>query len=373
MTTNAATPNGTSGYADRIVAGGTAVRDHYRAAAGLTVASIGLGTYLGDPDDATDMLYAEAVTEAVRLGCNVVDTAINYRFQRSERAIGAALERLFSSGEARRDEIVVSTKGGYVPFDGEAPRSAADVRDYLERTFFTPGVCTPSEMASRGQHCMAPRYLAHQLDRSLENLGLDAVDVYYVHNPEGQLPEVGRDEFEKRIRSAFELLETKVADGKIGRYGAATWNGFRVPPSARDYLSLARLDAIARDVAGPDHNFRIVQLPHNLAMPEAYAFTNQPRENDAGPLLEVAAELGIAVFCSAPLLQSRLAGSPPSEICAAMGFTDGAKCALQFTRSTPGVASALVGMKRVAHVRDNMELARIAPGSAESIEALFEE
>jgi aryl-alcohol dehydrogenase-like predicted oxidoreductase len=337
------------------------------------MSSIGLGTYLGDADDATDILYAEAVAEAVRLGCNVVDTAINYRFQRSERAIGVALSRLFRDRDASRDEIVISTKGGFVPFDGEPPRSAADVRAYLESTFFAPGVCNPADMASNGQHCMAPSYLAHQLDRSLENLGLESVDVYFIHNPEGQLAEVGGDEFERRIRAAFELLEARVAEGKVGAYGTATWNGFRVAPSAREYLSLARLVGLAAEVAGPSHHFRVVQLPHNLAMPDAYSFANQALDGEWVSLLEAAEALGVSVYCSATLLQSRLAGAAPPEVCAALGFADGARCAIQFTRSTPGVTSALVGMSRVAHVRENLELAKTAPGSSESIAALFEE
>ena len=45
---------------------------------------------------------------------NVFDTAINYRCQRSERAVGLAIVEAIASGEVRRDEMVVCTKGGYV-------------------------------------------------------------------------------------------------------------------------------------------------------------------------------------------------------------------------------------------------------------------
>jgi aryl-alcohol dehydrogenase-like predicted oxidoreductase len=373
MTRTSATADGTRRYADRMIAAGAAVPGHFHTSRGLALSSIGLGTYLGEPDDSTDLLYVEAVDEAIRLGCNVVDSAVNYRFQRSERAVGVAFARCFESGAARRDEIVVTTKGGYVPFDGDRPRSAAEMQSYLETTFFKPGICTPSDMVSRGQHCMTPRYLAHQLDQSLANLGLDSVDVYYIHNPEGQIPEVGREEFERRILAAFELLEAKASEGKLGCYGTATWSGYRGQPHAADYLSLGRLEALARQVGGPDHRFRAVQLPYNLAMPEAFAFANQEQDDDLVPLVEVAADLGISVFGSATLMQSRLAGSAPAEIAAALGFGDGASCAIQFSRSTPGVASALIGMKRVAHVRANLALAKVEPGSPESIEGLFEE
>lgn len=51
------------------------------------MSSVGIGTYLGEPDEATDQAYTAAVTRAVELSANVIDTAINYRFQRSERSI----------------------------------------------------------------------------------------------------------------------------------------------------------------------------------------------------------------------------------------------------------------------------------------------
>src|SRR3982751_2131411 len=80
----------------------------------LTVSALGLGTYLGDCTDEEDRAYTQTVHAAVRSGINVIDTASNYRCQRSERAVGRALEEVVASGEARRDEIVVCTKGGYV-------------------------------------------------------------------------------------------------------------------------------------------------------------------------------------------------------------------------------------------------------------------
>ncbi len=92
-------------------------------------------------------------------------------------------------------------------------------------------------------HCIAPRFLADQLDRSRANLGVETIDVYFVHNPETQLGAVDQATFLVRMRAAFELLEGAVGDGKIRCYGAATWTGFRQPASADDYLSLPGLSA----------------------------------------------------------------------------------------------------------------------------------
>ena len=57
---------------------------------GAVVSSLGLGTYLGECDDAEDSRYTATVIAALDRGVNILDTAINYRCQRSERAIGEA-------------------------------------------------------------------------------------------------------------------------------------------------------------------------------------------------------------------------------------------------------------------------------------------
>ena len=83
MTTGRATPSGTTQYRSRFSA------EFYRDAAGLTVSTLGLGTYLGAPDEGTDKAYTSAVETAVHGGINFLDSAINYRHQRSERHSGA--------------------------------------------------------------------------------------------------------------------------------------------------------------------------------------------------------------------------------------------------------------------------------------------
>lgn len=368
-----ATADGTRRFTDRQVADAGRSEASYRSLDGLTVSTIGVGTYLGDPDDVTDVLYTEAIVEAIGLGINHIDSAVNYRFQRSERAIGEALRRVVAGGSIHRDEIVVATKGGYVPYDGEAPSGPGAAREYVSREFLSPGVCKAADFANQYRHCIAPGYLSHQIDRSCENLGVETLDVYYLHNIEGQIAEVGRETFEKRLHEAFELLEAKVAEGKIVRYGLATWNGFRSEPGSKDFLPLERILRIARDAGGEGHHFKVIQLPYNLAMTEAFGFFNQPVGEKVSTALEAAARLGISVVASASLLQSRLAQDLPPEVTAAFDVGTDAQRALQFVRSTPGVATALVGMSHTRHVRENAALLAgpLAPESA--VFSLFDE
>jgi aryl-alcohol dehydrogenase-like predicted oxidoreductase len=361
-----ATLEGTARYRQRLKERADA--NHFRLEQNLWLSSIGMGTYLGDPDEATDERYTETAVRAVELGANVLDTAANYRFQRSERSIGAALERLIQTETCARDEVVICTKGGYLPFDGAPPK---DVRRYVEETFVRTGIAQFSDFVG-GSHCMTPRYLQSQIDQSLANLKLACVDVYYIHNPEAQLASVSRAEFEARLRAAFELLERNIEEGKIRMYGVATWNGFRVATEARGYHSLERMVNLAREVGGGEHGFRFIQLPFNFAMPEALLSANQTLEGEQVSLLEAARALGVTVVASASLLQGKVARGLSEEMRAPLGsLATDAQTAIQFVRSTPGITTALVGMSRREHVEENLQLARIAPTLIEDYQRLF--
>lgn len=364
---NGATPEGTRRYAERLSA--SVSPEHFREQQGLWLSTIGLGTYLGHWDDRTDRMYQEAIRRAVELGCNVIDSAINYRFQRSERAIGAALKQLFESGKASRDEIIITTKGGYFPFDSEPPR---DPRAWIMENIIDTGAARPEDLVD--SHCMSPSYLDNQLSRSLSNLGLDTIDVYYIHNPETQLDEISREEFTNRIRAAFEFLEQAVTDGRVRLYGTATWNGYRRPPNARDYLSISEVIEIAREVAGQAHHFRVIQLPYNLAMPEALTLANQTFDDKPMSLLEAASQFDVTVMSSASILQARLSQNlPPFVGQSLQGLNTDAQRAIQFVRSTPGVTTALVGMSQRSHVEENLMAARIPPAPIEDFLKMFSE
>ena len=348
---------GTQRYRDRFAARFAA--DHFRPLSGnLHASSIGAGTYLGECDDADDSRYSGTIRLALRSGINVVDTAINYRCQRSERAVGAALREAMAAHEVARDEIILCTKGGYLPLDGTAPGSRADYKAYVQREFIDPGIIAPGELVADG-HCISPSYIDHQIDRSRDNLGVGTIDIYYLHNPEQQLDAVSPAEFESRIWRAFLALEHRVAAGDIGSYGCATWQGFRLTPSARGYLSLSDLVRIARSVAGDDHHFTTVQLPINLGMTEGIRAPTQCLQGDRWvSLVEAASEMGIAVVASATLLQSKLASGLPQQVRDAFPEqTSDAARAIAFVRAIPAVTTALVGMKSPNHLGQNLNAA----------------
>jgi len=319
----------------------------------LRVSTVGLGTYLGECDDADDSRYDAAARAAIERGINILDSAINYRCQRSERVVGRAVRAAIAAGLVAREEVVLCTKGGYIPLDTNTPTSREEYHAFLEREYFATGIVSPEDVIADA-HSIAPGFLADQLRRSRENMGVETIDVYYVHNPEQQLDMIKPSQLLDRLRETFAMLESRCDAGDISRYGCATWNGFRAARGTRGHLELAEVVAAAHDVGGPDHRCRVVQLPINLAMPEAVRVPTQRVRGREMPFLHAAAELGISVVASASLLQARLtSGLPPQVREALPGYSTDAQRALSFVTSLP-VSTALVGMRSIAHLDENL-------------------
>src|SRR5258708_36665079 len=177
--TTFATSESTTKYEARFA--GRAAAGHFREQQGLWFSSLGIGTYLGEPDPRTDQAYTDAIVAAVEAGTNVIDSAINYRFQRSERSAGAALVELARRGYAR-EELLICTKGGFLTPDSDMP---ADASEYFNREYVVTGILREGDVAA-GCHSMAPRFIADQIARSRRNLGVETLNAYYLPNPETQ-------------------------------------------------------------------------------------------------------------------------------------------------------------------------------------------
>ena len=184
----------------------------------------------------------------------MIDTSLNYRNQRSERAIGQAIIRLMQAPkDLDRDEFVVCTKAGYL------------VRGAVPETL------RPEDVVG-GMHSMAPQFLADQLERSRMNLGLETIDVFYLHNPETQFGFVDQESSipgssppSSSWRSPFQRERFNTTAQRLGKDSA---NRTRCPSPAWNCGTRDR---------GRGHHFRFIQLPYNLAMAEA--FSSRHEEN----------------------------------------------------------------------------------------------
>ena len=176
------------------------------------------GFYAGGDDDAGVL----AIRRALDAGITLLDTAEAYGAGRSEGLVGRAVRD-------RRDDAVVATK------------------------------------ASRGD----PAYLRQAIDRSLAHLGLDHVDLYYLHRVDAGVP------IEESVGAMAEL----VAAGKVR--------------------------AIGLSEAGPD-TIRRAHATHPVAaLQSEYSLLHRDPERD---LLPVTRELGITYVAYSPLGRGLLTG-----------------------------------------------------------------
>jgi len=342
-------------------------QDNFNEFQNLFLSNVGIGTYLGDADVRTDQLVANAVKQSILSGLNVIDTAINYRAQKAERSVGKALLELIEEQKISRDQIFISSKNGYVTND-------ADVKlgfwEYVAQEYTQKGIVKEGDITS-GYHCMTVPYLSDQLDKSLKNLGVETIDLMYLHNAvEGQIKDVSKEKFLENLKSVFALYEKKRDEGKIKFYGMATWECFRVSKDNPQYLSLEETVNLAKQIGGENHGFRFIQLPYNMHYDQALLGKTQTIGTDSMSILEAASRLGIGVFTSVPFMQGRLLapGVMPE-------FSDLKPSirALQFIRSSPGVLAPLVGQKSLEHVSENLEIMKISPMSDDEFLALVKQ
>jgi L-glyceraldehyde 3-phosphate reductase len=296
--------------------------------------SLGLWHNFGDATDAANR--RALVCHAFDRGITHFDLANNYGPPRgaAERNFGAIVRADLAG---HRDELLISTKAGYDMWPG--PYGDGGSRKYL--------------LAS--------------LDRSLEHLGLDYVDIFYSHRPDPETP----------------LEETMGALAQAVRSGRALYVGL----SNYDPGLTIRAAAILRDLGTPCliHQPRFNLLDRTA---ERGLFAALEREG-----------LGCIPFC--PLAQGLLTnryldGIPPDSRAGrdprflkpgditparveqvralnAMAGVRGqslAQMALAWVLRQPAVTSALIGASRVAQIDDNLGALRQLTFSAEELAAI---
>ncbi len=293
-----ATPERTAARARRFEDAGLAHGYGALGMTGLAASRIGFGCYRVD-DETPE--HREALTQALLGGCTLIDTSTNYMDGESERLVGSVLAHLDRTGQVAREEVVVVSKIGYVQGQNlvlAQEREAAgepfpDMVKYMDGCW----------------HCIHPEFLQDQLDRSLERLQLETLDVCLLHNPEyffsdakrrrtGRLEEL-RDQFDRRLAQAFAFFETQVAAGRIAWYGVSS-NTAVSPPDDPEATSLSRMLEAAVAAGGPGHHFRVLQFPLNLFEAGAVHQANTGPDGNR-TVLEWAAGARIAVLTNRPL------------------------------------------------------------------------
>ncbi len=366
-----ATPSGTSDYAKKF----SSYRDFYIKFDALTFSKISLGTYSPEPYWEDNYLYSfkDSVKVAIENGINLIDTASNYRYGESEKEVGSAIKDLIADGTIKRENVIITSKGGFIQLEYPFPENPYE---WIEKNIVTPGFAKTSQI-ELDEHCMTPGFLEFSLNRSLKNLGLSTIDIYFLHNPEFEKIGKSEEEFYHCIKLAFEKFEEMVDMGKIRYYGIATWNGLLYTEDSQEFISLQRVVDIAREVGGKNHHFKYLQVPFNLAKTTALTLPNQPlADGKYYTLVDAAKKLDLGVMGSSSLLRMNLFKRQfKPEISYVLDpttkLTTNIQLALQFVRSARGFISNAFGAKYDLHVKHNIEIANIKAVSTSMFNLLF--
>jgi len=281
-----------------------------------------IGNLFTAVDDAT---ARAAVDEAWECGIRYFDTAPHYGLGLSERRLGEALR------ERPRAEFVLSTKVGRIlePVDG--PATASD----------SEGFVVPATSVRRWD--FSADGIARSIEDSLGRLGLDRIDIAYLHDPDNHL--------DQALGEAYPALEKLRGEGVVGAIGVGM-NQTAIPTR---FVTETDIDVVL--LAG------------------RYTLLDQSGARD---LLPAAQERGVTVvlggvFNSGLLANPRTAATynyePASAELVRRALDIEAVCeehgvplraaALQFGFTHPTVASALVGIRDAEQARDCAAMAGV--------------
>lgn len=266
---------------------------------GLFLSSIGIGTYLGDASDVGDRKYYDSITYGIQNGINVVDTAITYRSMRSEKVVGSVIKDVSSRYDVGREHLFISTKGGVIHIPG-----GQDRKEYITNKVVNGLLINPGSIIDR-RYCIEPVFLEREIEQSRENLGLETIDCYFIHNPETALKSLSREAFYRKLYEIFELMEEKVAQACIRYYGIASWTGFRVDGDCSVFLDLPRIYSIASEIT-ETHHFRFIQVPLSIGMPVLFGKKQHVYHGQNLSVFEAAGKLGLDVFVSGSVYEGKL-------------------------------------------------------------------
>lgn len=304
-----------------------------------------IGTYLGNTSKEHSNLYIDSIIYGLINGVNYIDTACIYREMESERNIGNALNFVINEKKIlKRNEIVISSKAGII--DNDFKLNIAP-KEYINN------ILLKKEKIKREKQIIEDEEVIYSIDTKLhefsiknsrKNLGLNTIDVMYIHNPERVKMEIGEKNFFDALKNLIKFYEGEVKKGHIRFYGMATWYAFRVSEDNPMYISLEKVIKLAEEIGGKDHHFRFVQMPYNMKDNTAKTKKTQKVKNEYLSAIDAANKLGLKVTISAPLNQCN-------------DFKTGefnSKELIKYVVETKGVYAAMIGSKKRENLIKNL-------------------
>lgn len=315
---------------------------HYRrvGTSGLQVSSVSIGGWL-TIGGSVDLDSSQPILQtAVDAGVNFIDVADVYARGESERVVGAYLRGYVAEPGRARSDLVVSSKVFWPMGDGPNARG------------------------------LSRKHIMESIDKSLERLGTDYVDLYFCHRYDPNTP----------LEETAEAMNDLVRRGKVLYWGTSVWTA--------EQLRTVRALCVERGWTPP-----IVEQP-------CYNLIDRDIEFDG--VRDAAIDLGMGLVVWSPLAQGLLtgkydngvpAGSRGAEsawldrtltdtniersrklgvLAADLGLTTG-QLALAWLLHQPGLTSVITGASKVAHVESNVKAAEVTltEGQVAEISGLF--
>lgn len=302
---------------------------------------IALGNHLGTFSDEDSQKYKEAMSYALLHGINVLDTAINYRGMKSEKDTGEVLQELISTGQICRDEVIVCTKAGLLFGDITARLRP---KDYLEKNLLHKGICMSDFHEYEGLlHTLNTDFYREAIEISMGNLGIETIDIHYIHIPEISRAVLGEEVFYDQMYSLFVCYEDMVKQGKIRYYGLALEMLCMEPEEEKWTFSLEKLCSMADEITNGESHFHFVQLPWNQRYQSAAELKKQIVAGEPCTLLEAIQKLGMEAV-----------GSMPFDF--GEGFVKNTLTdMLSFCLGQKEISWVNCGSKNIVHIREMMD------------------
>lgn len=305
----------------------------------MKLPKIGLGTYN------QSLNQSELISYALKLGYELIDTAPNYNNGISQREVSKALSQCIN-------QTLISTKVGFV--------SDLDRRDF----YIKNGIAKSNDFFKN--HCLSKSFVKYEIEKNLQELGIESIDILFIHNPEQQLEIKSKSDFFYTLSNAIEIIETFCEQGKVKQYGISSWDGFGIN-GKQPTFTLDEIHDIVFKIAGKSNRFRCVQIPLSIVhYDELYNYAI----NKSGLLCD-AERLSLSIFANSPLHKGELLKLIDSEFLRLFGINNCATACLLFLKSFQCINTILVGATSKSQIEDNIQIEALPPLSREKVELIL--
>ena len=309
------------------------------------ISKLSVGLYQGADTESIDNQLTEVIKKAIDLGVNHFDVAPNYRNTRSEKLLGALIQK--------NNDIYISTKGGFVPFDFS--NTNINEEEYIQDLYISKGLFDKETFDSYYFQSFNIEYLEYELNKSFSRLNTNKIDLYYLHNPEYLLAMVGHLRYKEVMLNVFKWLRVKIENNQIENFGISTWDGF-FESEINKRLQLDDLISISIK-CGIRNNFKVIQFPFNILKTDAFTKATQYIDNKFISLIRATEKYSIKCFTSAPFGQGKIneIKFPPIINESFYGKNNFQK-ALSFCLSAPNINTIILGTSKLTHLEEAIEI-----------------